>query len=268
MLGLADVGAEAVLIAGGGRAILLQIADPAIAAGVARHSDFAHRPLDRLNGTLMFVYALGFGTPEDRARVVTRVNRAHGPVRSAGRDSAEGASGDSLPGSTPAYSAFDPTLQLWVAATLYETATVLYSDVFGALDDESAEQIYREYAVLGTALQMPVELWPEDRAAFERYWDERMSSLTVTDDARRVAHDLLHPVAGPLLLRASMPLARLITAGLLDERLRREFGLDWSPLRQKRFDRVMAVIRAVWPRLPRRLRHWPARHYLRRLRAL
>jgi uncharacterized protein (DUF2236 family) len=51
------IAAEAVLIAAGGRSILLQLADPAIGHGVADHSDFASRPVDRLRGTLTYVYA-------------------------------------------------------------------------------------------------------------------------------------------------------------------------------------------------------------------
>ena len=60
------------LIAGGGRAILLQLAYPAVGHGVAAHSDFADRSLDRLQNTLRFVYAVAFGTPAQLA-FVTRV---------------------------------------------------------------------------------------------------------------------------------------------------------------------------------------------------
>ena len=43
MTGMADLAREGILVAGAGRAILLQIADPSVAAGVARHSDFGSR---------------------------------------------------------------------------------------------------------------------------------------------------------------------------------------------------------------------------------
>ena len=77
-----DVAAEAILLAGGGRAILLQIANPAVGAGVARHSDFANRPLDRFANTVTYAYATVFGTPDELAAVVERVNAAHRPVHS------------------------------------------------------------------------------------------------------------------------------------------------------------------------------------------
>ena len=48
--------AEGALIAGGGAAILLQLGDPVVAAGVAAHSDFSSDPLRRLRHTLAYVY--------------------------------------------------------------------------------------------------------------------------------------------------------------------------------------------------------------------
>jgi uncharacterized protein (DUF2236 family) len=54
-LRLTDVAREGVLLAGGARAILLQLANPAVGRGVARHSDFASNPLQRLRNTLSYV---------------------------------------------------------------------------------------------------------------------------------------------------------------------------------------------------------------------
>lgn len=252
---LTDIGGDAVLVAGGGRAILLQIANPGVGLGVAAHSDFASRPLDRLHATLTFAYAQVYGTDADKRRVTRRVNAAHGPV-SAGPTP-----------ESPGYSAFDPALQLWVAATLYDTAITVRELVYGPLDDESAERIYREYAVLGTALQMTPELWPPTRADFDRYFAEETAKLEVTPEARAVSKELLSARSLPLVLRAAMPLARLMTAGLLDERLRADYGFRWSPKQQRRFDRVIRVTRMVWPKLPRGIRFALCSFYLRRLRA-
>jgi uncharacterized protein (DUF2236 family) len=280
MTDLGDVAREGVLIAGGGRAILLQIADPRIGVAVAAHSNFSERPLDRLNGTLSFVYAQVFGTEEERRETARRVNRAHGPVHSdpqpgQGRHAEAEASGRTgSPASahtaggphTVAYNAFDADAQLWVAATLYDTAIQMFERIFGPLSPADAERVYQGYAVLGTALQVPEGAWPADRTAFATYWARRMSELTVTPEARRVATDLLHPRRGPLWLKAGMPLARLVTVGLLDERLRGAFGFRWTPGRQRRFDAAMRMTRAIWPRLPRVIRTAPRDLYLRRLR--
>jgi uncharacterized protein (DUF2236 family) len=247
--------AEAVLIAAGGRAILLQLADPAVGRGVAEHSDFAARPLDRLHATLTFAYAVAFGTPADVATVIRRVNRAHAPVHGSGA------------GEAPAYTASDPALQLWVAATLYDSTVTTYERVFGALEPGLADQLYAAYAELGFALQMPADLWPADRAAFTEYWNNRLSELKTDAATRAIARQLLYPATGPLLLRLAMPLGRLLTTGFLPAHARALFELRWTSADQRRFDRLMTITALVYPRLPLRIRHWPKNHYLRRLRA-
>jgi uncharacterized protein (DUF2236 family) len=251
--GLADIGAEAVLLAGAGRAILLQTADPAVGRGVAEHSNFAERPLDRLAATMGYVYAVVYGSEEQLAAVRRAVNRAHAPVR---RDPEDGSDG---------YNAFDPDAQLWVVATLYSTAVEVYERVHGTLDAGTADRVYREYARIGTALQLPAGLWPADRGAFDAYWTGRLAGLAPAPHAVRVAHELLHPVAGTVWLRALMPLARLLTAGLLPDSLREAYGLPWDARRQRRFERVMRALAAVYPRLPQGIRHWPKKYYLARI---
>ena len=253
-----DLAGESILIAAGGRAILLQLADPAVGRGVAEHSDFVTRPLDRLHATLTYVYTVAFGTPEELAEVVGRVNRAHVPVHG----SAEGDVTEH-----PSYNAFSAELQLWVAATLYDSAATMYGIVFGELDPAVADELYDGYEKLATSLQVPDGYWPRDRAEFARYWESRRGTLAPTSAAVAAAHALLYPQSGPLWLRALMPLGRLITTGLLPSELREPFDLQWSARLQRRFDRVMRLIRLIYPKLPRSLRHWPKNHYLRALRS-
>jgi uncharacterized protein (DUF2236 family) len=241
---VARYASDGVLIAGGGRAILLQVADPTVAAGVARHSDFAHRPLQRLHNTLTYVYAVVLGTPEDATRVAGFVGRAH----------------------TPVAGAEDVALQLWVAATLYETAALVHERVFGPVPDATAEEIYLGYAPLGTALQMPDSAWPADRAAFREYWDTRVAKLTVTDDARQIAHDLFAPITAPAWLRAALPLARLLTIDLLPASIREGYGFDWTPRDERRAARAWGVIRFLARVTPQYLRATPSRRYLKGLR--
>ncbi|HLJ07244.1 MAG TPA: oxygenase MpaB family protein, partial [Acidimicrobiia bacterium] len=115
------VAREGALLAGGARAILLQVAHPGVARGVAEHSDFATRPLDRLRATLGYVYGVTFGTPEESRAVAAMVTEAHRAVAGAG------------------YRASDPELQLWVAATLYDTAVLIYERLLGPLDPAAAD---------------------------------------------------------------------------------------------------------------------------------
>lgn len=233
---IADVSAEAVLLAGGARAILLQLANPAVAAGVARHSDFAARPLDRLHGTLTYLYVIVYGTPDEVARVARRVGESHRPVRGEG------------------YDARDAQLQLWVAATIYDTARQVHELIYGEPWDDT---LLRDYAVVATTLGVPAADWPSTWAGFESYWSG--AALAVGDEARGVARELLHPEHGALWLRAAMPIVRVVTAGLLSPELREAYDL---PFNEKKFERYVRVARVIYPRLPAWIRHAPMRRYL------
>ncbi|WP_431278078.1 oxygenase MpaB family protein [Leifsonia poae] len=249
-----DIAGEALYLAGGGRALLLQIAHPSVGRGVVEHSDFANRMMERLHATMTYVYASVYATPEEFAVVRRSVNRAHAPVRA-----------EATP-DQPAYNAYDPDLQLWVAATLYETMTGLYDRVLGPLADDDAERLYHEFTAIGSALQVPVESWPADRSSFARYWDEMLTVLRPTDDTRQVARQILYPRAIPLWMRALFPGARLVTAGLLPDQVRRDFGLPWNDRASRRFERWMRWAAAVYPRIPASWRHRPKDVYMDRLR--
>lgn len=249
-----DVAGEALYLAGGPRALLLQIAHPAVGRGVVEHSDFANRLMDRFHATMTFVYGSVYATPDEFDAVRRSVNRAHAPVRA------------SADGEKPAYNAFDPELQLWVAATLYETMMTLYERFFAALSPDDAERIYQEFTSLGSALQVPRESWPADRAAFATYWEATLPTLHPTPATREVARQILHPHGVPFWLRMVLPQARLVTAGLLPDRLREQFHLDWNASASKRFERWMWWAQAIYPRLPAAVRHRPKDLYLKRLR--
>jgi uncharacterized protein (DUF2236 family) len=248
-----DLAREAIVLAGAGAAILLQVAHRPVGAGVARHSDFAADPVKRLRHTLQYVYAAVL--PEAagaREAVAGWVRAAHRPV--AGTDG----------GGRP-YSAADPQAQLWVTATLYHAAEQARWRVWGTLDDARAEEIYRDYATLGTLLGMPRDLWPADRAGFARYWNAAVGTLEPTDEAREICRELFAAEAAPWWLRRLMPLARFTAAGILPQEVRAGLGLDWDGADSVREDRLWRVLRAVYPRLPRGLRQMPSAIMVRTL---
>jgi uncharacterized protein (DUF2236 family) len=235
---------DAVLLVGGARAILLQVADPAVAAGVARHSDFAHRPVERLHHTLSYAYAVVLGSPDVAARAARFVTHAHAPVERAE----------------------DAGLQLWVAATLYETAVLVHDTVYGPVEGPLADEFYSEYSRLGTALQVPAELWPASRTAFADYWGASIRQLDVSADARRIAHDLFHPAVAPWWLRAGLPLARLLTVDLLPSPIRRAYGFRHGLVRRWQARQAWRLVRFVAMVLPARAKAIPARMLLQELR--
>jgi uncharacterized protein (DUF2236 family) len=242
------VAAEGVLIAAAGRAILLQIAHPKVAAGVARHSDFQRRLVHRLRGTLWYMVGTVYGDSQERQDVADMVNAVHRRIVG------------------PGYSANDPDLQVWVGATLYESTVVLYERVMGSLPDEHRDQLLREYGVLATTLGCPADKWPADVETFRAYWDDMIATLEVSDEARNLARDVLYPASSSMALRPLAAAHRLVTIGLLPPRIRAGFGLPWSPARQRVFDRGSALLRRTYPYVPAPVRHAGVTFYLRDLR--
>ena len=245
--------AEGVLLLGGGAAILLQLADPRVALGVARHSGFRERPLDRLIGTLDYVYAVGFGDEATAKAAVRTVNTRHAHVRGGGA------------GSEPAYSAFDADAQRWVASTLLAVALELEERLWGPLDTRMADAIVRGYAPLGGRLQADASGWPNSRAEFDSWWRHRLASLEVTDEARGVARSLLSSSpALPFGASLALPPVRLITAALLPAGVREAYGFRSTPRAVRVADVWLRSIAVLWPRLPRSIRHAPMHASLRR----
>ncbi|MBY0176614.1 oxygenase MpaB family protein [Curtobacterium herbarum] len=233
--------ADSTPVAAGGRAILLQIADPVVAAGVRRHSDFARRPQQRLAHTLMYVYAVVVGTPEDAAVAASFVTHAHRPVTGAD----------------------DPDRQLWVAATLVDSALRAHRLLGSTVDDERAEDVLRAYAPIATALRVPADRWPDSMAAFEQYWASTLAQLRVTDDARGVVRDLLHPRHAPVWVRAVMPVVRVVTVGMLPAPVRTQYGFPWGPREVRRFRRTVSGLRLLRAVLPGALLRLPGPLLLR-----
>jgi uncharacterized protein (DUF2236 family) len=253
MTALNELSREAILLAGGGRAILLQFINPAVGTGVVRHSNFADHALRRLHGTLSFVYAVAAGTDDDVRAVRARVGAAHAPVRGEG------------------YSAVDPDLQLWVAATLYESAVLIHDLVLGPADDgpagdELADRMYADAASLGTALQMPADLWPADRAAFKIYWDAELAKAEASPEVQAVARTLLDPHHLPFVLRGWFPLIRRLSVGLLPPGIAEILGLEFTERDAVKLQRDLRRIARWYPRLPGFVRFAPQRYYLRQLR--
>ncbi|MFC4565752.1 oxygenase MpaB family protein [Nocardiopsis mangrovi] len=233
---------EAVILAGAGYAILLQVTNPGVGQGVADHSDFAERPLDRLRGTLTFIYGMVFGTTDEAERIARGVRSAH-----------KGVTG-------PGYDARDPSLQVWVAATLCEGGIRTYELVFGPMSPREKDDFCAQCAVYATSLGCPADRWPADRAAFERYWADEVASIEVTDTARSIARALFDPPQR--LIRPAARLQGFLAAGLLPPRIRDELGLPWDPARQRRYDRLVAAVRAVYPRLPMAVRSLPKNAFM------
>ncbi|MFG2246446.1 oxygenase MpaB family protein [Spirillospora sp. NPDC048823] len=237
---LRALAAEPLIGLGAGRALLMQLAHPRVARGVAEHSDFADRPLARLFGTLDFLLIVTYGTPEEVARIAAKVRGIHTTVRGDG------------------YSGNDADLQLWVNATLIDSALHIYEHVMRPGDDEPdlAEEYYRQSRIVAEVLGCPLESQPADLAAFRAYMAETLAGLEVTDTAREVAAAVLWPRKLRPLAPA-MAVFRLLTAALLPETLRAQYGLPWTHNRRRTADLLLRTATDLHHLTPGPLRRPP-----------
>lgn len=247
-LTLEDLLYEPGLMLGSGSAVMLQLAVWGVGKGVAEHSDTLQRPLDRLRTTLSYVYVMGLGTEEEQRAIARMVNRRHVPVQGEG------------------YTAFDPELQLWVAATLAETAKDMYEKIYGPIDPLTLEHLYRQGQIYGNALQVTPEMWPPTRAEFEVYWARMQEEFRSDEQIRRYARSLLSSKAQRWYVRPLISTISLLTRGNLGTQAREALGLPWDERDQSRYDRLWRTVRLVYPRIPRRLRRIPAKVAMRDIR--
>ncbi|MFD1722148.1 oxygenase MpaB family protein [Amnibacterium endophyticum] len=237
---------EGVLLAGGLRALMLQLAHPAVGHGVAAHSDFAADPLGRLRGTLEFVYVCAAGDEALVRRAARAVGVAHRPVVSA-------------PGEPVAYDAREPDLQLWVAATIHDTAMRIAEAVWGPMPAPLADELLARNGLVATALGLPASSWPADRAAFDAAFAESARALAWHDGTLEVVRALVAARATPWWVRLLMPPLASATLASLSGSARPDGVATASP-------RLLAVARAAapaWRALPVGLRRLPARRLLR-----
>src|SRR3954447_18008679 len=90
--------------------VIMQLSRPeigyAVKDSVVTEGNLFTNPRRRQRTTVAFLAVAVLGTAEERATFRRATNRSHAPVRSA-------------PGAPLTWSAFDPALQLWVAAWIY-----------------------------------------------------------------------------------------------------------------------------------------------------
>ncbi len=223
---------------GSGRALLLQLAHPAIAAGVRDHSDYENRPLDRLLGTLFAVSAVVFGSREEAEQIGSAIHRIHTGVVG------------------PGYRALDPQLLCWVNATLLGTAALLYQRMYRRLTPEELDQLVADSRRVGEVFGCPVSEQPGTWAEFCTYWHGAVAELEVTDTARQVAHSLLSGRGLPAraIWLPPLALARAVTAATLPQRIRDGYGLSWRARDRALAAAALGGSKALLPHAPLRWR--------------
>ena len=246
------VSRERVVPLGGLSALLLQLAHPLVAAGVAEHSSFHDDPTKRLMLTLEMLLVTTFGDIGQVGDMTGRIANIHRVVSgSLPQDAGEWRRGTH-------YSATSPELCLWVYATIIETTLNSYSAFVRPLDMNERAELYRESERFGQLYGVGKDIRPVSYQDFRDYYATTLSRLMPSAQARSMAR---------LILRARLrgipipPWGYLLAAGLLPAPLRAQYGLRWSAAQRGLWWLFTHAVHVVMGRLaPPRLRFWDHYH--------
>jgi uncharacterized protein (DUF2236 family) len=239
--------------------VIMQLSAPGVGYGVLESpvdsGNVYKHPFKRARTTGTYLAAATLGTDADRALIRDEVDKVHALVRS----------GKSSPVS---YNAFDPRLQLWVAACLYRFYIDQHEFLYGPLDDDAAEAVYQDAKKLGTTLQVREDMWPADRVAFDEFWKRSLDGLRIDAPVREHLYGVAAMAFLPLPLRLLAGRVNLFaTTGFLPAEFRSHMQLSWTSGQQRRFDWLLSVLRFADRVIPRDVWILGYRLYLRDMRS-
>ena len=231
--------------------VIMQLARPAVGYGVQESRVESGRidrhPIKRARTTFTYLAVAIAGNDAQKAAFRRAVNGAHAQVYS-------------TPESPVPYNAFDPDLQLWVAACIYKGGVDVHRTFVGELDERGRRAQLSRGQDAGHHLAgaggdvaggpgcirplLAASRWP-------RFTSTTPSATTCIRSPCRVMRGVALPRP---LRRLPESIDLLITTGFLPQRFRDEMRLPWDAVRQRRFDRLMAVLGAVNRMLPRFVR--------------
>jgi uncharacterized protein (DUF2236 family) len=225
--------------------VIMQLAVPAVGYGVLESpvdsGNVYKHPFKRARTTGTYLAAATVGTDADRDLIRAAVDAVHARVRSG-------------PSSPEHYSAFDPRLQLWVAACLYRYYVDQHEFLYGPLDDSAADAIYLDAKRLGTTLQVRDDMWPPDRAAFDAYWKRGLDELRIDPPVREHLYGVAALAFLPWPLRVlAGPFNLFATTGFLPPELRTLMRLRWTENHQRRFEWLLRSLRLADQVIPHQL---------------
>ena len=242
------VNRESALFLGAGRAALLQLAHPWVAAALDQHSNLRADPLGRFHNTFRVMFTMIFGTLEQALASSRYLHQLHTRVQG------------EIPESVAAYErgshyeANEVEALCWVYATLVESALLAYESVLPRLSLAEQEAYYEESKTLATLFGIPASALPADWSAFEAYTRAMWASdtLGVNTLSRGMAHRILH---GRGSLVPVPHWYRALTAAWMPDGLREAFALPYGEREECAAACALRWLPRVYRRIPGTLRY-------------
>ena len=200
---------------GGIAAVILELSEKHVRAGVWDHSTFKTDPIKRMERTGMAAAAVTYGPTGMAQATFDRVTRMHERV--------SGTTHDGKP-----YEAMDPALLTWVHVTAawgFLNAYIRYADP--SLSSKDQDRYFREGQVMGKGFG--AQWVPASRAEADAY----MAEMTPTLYANETVQEFLALVRNATPLGwAGKPMQRLVTQAAIDllpKELQAQCGVQVSP---------------------------------------
>ncbi len=241
------VNRESALFLAAGRAALLQLAHPWVAAAIAEHSTTLADPIGRFHQTFRVMFTMVFGSLEQALAASRRLHRRHSNIRGQ-LPEAVGCFAEGSP-----YEANEIAALRWVYATLVDSALVAYGLVLPPLTEEERDRYYEESKITAALFGLSRDWLPLRWLEFKAYFDTSCESslLAVGSSARQIAHQLQRGagswVQPPFWYRA-------LAAHLLSPRLRKEFELAYGRREELSAARALRWLPKIYRRLPESVR--------------
>lgn len=236
-----------------GRALLLQVGHPVVAAGVAEHSRFQTDPWGRFEGTVGKLMATTYGP--DPAAVTREIRELHKRIK-----------GIDAQGNR--YHSLEPEAYFWVLATTLESIVEMARRFARPMSAHELAAFYDEQREQARMLGVRDRDMPATWAAFERYFTEMLHTrIENSDVVHQVVEQLAHPARPPQL--ALPPLAwhaigplsghllQITNVGTLPPIARERWGIDWSWHQEQQLRLIGRAARSAMSALPPQRRLLP-----------
>jgi uncharacterized protein (DUF2236 family) len=239
---------ESALFLGAGRAALLQLAHPWVAAALDHHSNLRNDPLARFHNTFRIVFTMVFGTLDQALGASRSLYQMH--TRIQGQLPQDVARYEQ----NSTYRANDIEALIWVFATLVESAVLAYEIVQPKLSSAELGSYYTESKTMAALFGIPPASLPADWVAFQRYVETMVNSdnLGVSELSRDLARRVLHGSGSWVPVPKWY---RTLTAEWMPSRLREQFALPNAPSDPASTAKITKRIRRTYARFPTAIRY-------------
>ena len=230
------VNRESAVFLGAGRAALLQLAHPWVAAALAQHSSLLHDAVGRFHSTFRVIYTMVFGTRAQASEASRRLYQLHTGIRGELRQGEH-------------YEANEVAALRWVYATLVQSAILAYEFVLPPLTPASRQQYYEESKRMAALFGIAAAALPPDWEAFLQYTAAMFASPQLSVDATALA-------LGRSVLSGAGTWIRpphwykALTAYWMPPRLRDAFELDFGSSEEHAVDRAARWLPRLYPYIP------------------